>query len=67
MATLKVLTGVYAITKESVGGREPTPTEVRRMRHWIRLGKVRTRKIGALHVTTPQQLSEDLCVPEAAA
>jgi hypothetical protein len=70
MTTLNLdeaLVGAEAMARELAGGREPTATEVRRMRHWISLGHIRTRKIGQLHVTTRQQLMDDVKLPEVEA
>jgi hypothetical protein len=32
------------------------PTEVRRIRHWLAKGIIRSRKLGALHTITRQEL-----------
>jgi hypothetical protein len=56
----EALVGAEAMARELAGGREPSATEVRRIRHWISLGHIRTRKIGQLHVTTRQHLMADI-------
>ena len=56
----EMLAGAEAMARDLAGGREPTATEVRRVRHWIAKRMIRTRKMGELHVTTRRHLRADV-------
>lgn len=63
----ELLVGAEPITRAWNGDREPTSTEIRRTRHWIAQGIIRTHKRGALHTTTRRRVREDLALDDAPA
>jgi hypothetical protein len=60
----EALVGAEAMARELAGGREPSATEVRRIRHWISLARISHRDdsrvvLGALGVGRRAQEGDD--------
>jgi hypothetical protein len=56
----KLLVGVEAFTAFIFGEEEVTPSNVRRMRHWIDTGKVPAGKLGGRYIGDPALIEKTL-------
>jgi hypothetical protein len=63
----ELLIGAEAIARDLAGGRDPTSSEVRRVRHWLAGGVIRTRKLGQLHTLTRRDLRAQVSLDESGA